>query len=115
MSNYPLAATTFDAEERAAINAVVESDRYTMGPRVAAFEEAFASFFGSRYAVMVNSGSSANLVAVAALCFRRDGKALKRGDEVIVPCISWSTTYYPLIQYGLKPVFVAGSIAGAAP
>lgn len=103
---YPLAASTFGEEERAAIAAVVASDRFTMGPKVAEFEETFARYFGSRYAVMVNSGSSANLIAIAALCYRQQGRALKPGDEIIVPCISWSTTYYPLLQYGLKPVFV---------
>ena len=54
---------------------------------------------------MVNSGSSANLLAVAALFYRKNNP-LKRGDEVIVPAISWATTYYPLYQYGLKLKFV---------
>src|SRR6202012_1395621 len=57
------------------------------------------------YAVMVNSGSSANLVSVAALFYKKD-RPLQRGDEVIVPAISWSTTYHPLQQYGLKLRFV---------
>ena len=50
---------------------------------------------------MVNSGSSANLVAVAALFYKKD-RPLQRGDEVIVPAISWATTYHPLQQYGLR-------------
>ena len=50
---------------------------------------------------MVNSGSSANLLAVAALFYKKD-RPLQRGDEVIVPAISWATTYHPLQQYGLK-------------
>ena len=54
---------------------------------------------------MVNSGSSANLLAVAFFILQKDN-FLKRGDEVIVPAISWSTTYYPLQQYGLKLKFV---------
>jgi CDP-6-deoxy-D-xylo-4-hexulose-3-dehydrase len=54
---------------------------------------------------MVNSGSSANLVAVAALCYRQD-RPLRPGDEVIVPCIGWATTYTPLQQYGLRLKFV---------
>jgi CDP-6-deoxy-D-xylo-4-hexulose-3-dehydrase len=54
---------------------------------------------------MVNSGSSANLIAVAAMFYTKNPK-LKRGDEVIVPAVSWSTTYYPLYQYGLKLKFV---------
>lgn len=102
---YPLAHDSWDREEVAAIQAVIASGRYTYGPRIEAFEAAFAEKFGSRYAVMVNSGSSANLAAVAALCFKAD-QPLARGDEVIVPAISWSTTYFPLQQYGLKLKFV---------
>jgi CDP-6-deoxy-D-xylo-4-hexulose-3-dehydrase len=59
---------------------------------------------------MVNSGSSANLIAVAALCFKAE-RPLQRGDEVIVPAISWATTYHPLQQYGLKLRFVDVDLA----
>jgi CDP-6-deoxy-D-xylo-4-hexulose-3-dehydrase len=102
---YDLAADTWGPEEKAAIQSVIDSGRLTMGPKVAEFEAAFAKYFGANYAVMVNSGSSANLVGVAALCYRAD-KPLEPGDEVIVPAISWSTTYHPLQQYGLKLRFV---------
>jgi CDP-6-deoxy-D-xylo-4-hexulose-3-dehydrase len=102
---YDLAASTWGEEELDAIRSVIDSDRYTMGPRVAAFEAAFARYFGAAHAVMVNSGSSANLIAVAALFFKKD-RPLERGDEVIVPAIAWSTTYHPLQQYGLKLKFV---------
>jgi CDP-4-dehydro-6-deoxyglucose reductase, E1 len=98
---YELAASTWGPEEHAAIERVVAGGRFTMGPHVAAFEEAFAHYHNSRYAVMVNSGSSANLIAVAALFYKKD-RPLQRGDEVIVPAISWATTYHPLQQYGLK-------------
>jgi CDP-6-deoxy-D-xylo-4-hexulose-3-dehydrase len=98
---YELAVETWGPEEHAAIQRVVASGRFTMGPNVAAFEEAFARYHNSRYAVMVNSGSSANLIAVAALFYKKD-RPLQRGDEVIVPAISWATTYHPLQQYGLK-------------
>lgn len=76
-----------------------------MGKHVREFEERFAARFGMRYAVMANSGSSANLIAVGSLFYRK-GRPLKRGDEVIAPCISWATTYHPLQQYGLKIKFV---------
>ena len=102
---YELAVSNWGEEERAAIAATVESDRYTMGPKVAEFEQAFATYLGSRYGVMVNSGSSANLVATASLFFKRDNP-LQAGDEAIVPALSWSTTYHPLQQYGLKLKFV---------
>ena len=54
---------------------------------------------------MVNSGSSANLLSVASLFYKKN-KKLRPGDEVIVPTLSWSTTYHPLHQYGLKLKFV---------
>ena len=98
---YDLAAGTWGAEEIAAIQRVIASDRLTMGPQVARFEEAFAAYHGRKYGVMVNSGSSANLVAVAALCYKKE-RPLARGDEVIVPAVSWATTYHPLQQYGLR-------------
>lgn len=102
---YPLASSTWGEEERAAIQQVVNSDMFTMGPRVAAFEKEFASWVGSPYCLMANSGSSANLLAVAAQFFKKDNP-LKAGDEVIVPAVSWSTTFFPLAQYGLTQVFV---------
>jgi CDP-6-deoxy-D-xylo-4-hexulose-3-dehydrase len=105
MTKYPLATSTWDDKEIEAINTVIASDMYTMGKHVEQFEEEFAQFVGSKYSVMVNSGSSANLLAVAALFYTKNPK-LKRGDEVIVPAVSWSTTYYPLYQYGLKLKFV---------
>ena len=102
---YELAADTWGPEEIKAIEDVIASGRYTIGPKVAQFETAFAEYFGCRHAVMVNSGSSANLIAVASLFFKKE-RPLLRGDEVIVPAISWSTTYHPLQQYGLKLRFV---------
>src|SRR5258708_9928074 len=102
---YELATPTWDREEIEAINRVVASGQFTMGANVRAFEEAFARYFGAKHGVMVNSGSSANLVAVAAFFHKKD-RPLQRGDEAIVPAISWSTTYHPLQQYGLKLKFV---------
>lgn len=105
MTNYPLASSTWDDKELQAITAVIKSDIYTMGKKVAEFERDFAKFVGSKYAVMTSSGSTANLIATAALFYTKNPK-LQRGDEVIVPAVSWSTTYYPLYQYGLKLKFV---------
>lgn len=102
---YGLTSTTWGPEEIRAIDEVVKGGNFTMGRHVREFEAAFAARFGRKYAVMVNSGSSANLIAVAALCYRKHG-SLRPGDEVIVPSISWATTYYPLHQYGLKMKFV---------
>ncbi|MFG6486796.1 DegT/DnrJ/EryC1/StrS family aminotransferase [Roseateles sp. BYS78W] len=102
---YPLATATWDDAEYAAIQRVIASGMFTMGREVQQFEKDFASFVGSRHAVMVNSGSSANLLMVGALFFTKENR-LQPGDEVIVPAVSWSTTYYPLHQYGLKLRFV---------
>jgi len=102
---YELAASSWDRDEIEAMHRVIASDRYTMGAHVAELEQRFAAYFGMRYGVMVNSGSSANLAAVAALFYKKE-RPLRRGDEVIVPAISWSTTYHPLQQYGLKLRFV---------
>ncbi|WP_119420546.1 DegT/DnrJ/EryC1/StrS family aminotransferase [Desertibaculum subflavum] len=102
---YELAVSTWGEEEIAALHRVIESGRFTMGENVARFEADFARYFGMKHAVMVNSGSSANLAAVAALCHKAE-RPLQRGDEVIVPAISWATTYHPLQQYGLKLKFV---------
>ncbi len=102
---YSLAAPSWGPEEIKAIERVVDSGMFTMGENVARFEEQFAKYFGMKYGVMVNSGSSANLVAVASLFYKKD-RPLQRGDEVIVPAISWATTYHPLHQYGLKCKFI---------
>jgi CDP-6-deoxy-D-xylo-4-hexulose-3-dehydrase len=102
---YELSASTWGPEENEAIHRTIERGRFTMGEQVATFEREFAAYFGIKHGVMVNSGSSANLVAVAALFYKRD-RPLQRGDEVIVPAISWSTTYHPLQQYGLKLRFI---------
>ena len=102
---YELARSSWGPEEIEAIDEVVKKGFFTMGENVRAFEEQFAQKFGARFAVMVNSGSSANLVGVASLFFKKD-RPLQRGDEVIVPAISWATTYHPLQQYGLKLRFV---------
>lgn len=100
---YKLSNNTWDKEELEAIQEVIDSNRFTMGKKTESFEKKFASHFGAKYAIMVNSGSSANLLAIASLIY--SGK-LKKDDEVIVPAVSWSTTYFPLFQHGLKLKFV---------
>lgn len=102
---YPLASSTWDHEELAAISRVTDSGRFTMGHEVAAYERDFGGFFGSKRAVMSNSGSSANLLAMAAIRYSSFYQGPHR-DEVIVPAVSWSTTYYPITQLGFKLKFV---------
>lgn len=104
---FPLATTSWGQEELDAMQRVIASGMYSMGANVQAFERDFAQYIGSQHCVMVNSGSSADLLMVAALLYTKNPKLkLKRGDEVIVPAVSWSTTYYPLYQYGLRIKFV---------
>ena len=109
MINYPLSSDTWDENEVNAINRVVESNRYTMGKEVREFEEQFADFMGSKHAIMTNSGSSANLIAIAAMALhpklhkpRHSGKR----PNIIVPTVSWSTTYFPVHQWGFDLKFV---------
>lgn len=93
---------SFREEEFNAAMDCLRSGQYTQGKLVEEFEQKFAQWNGSKYAVMVNSGSSANLL-IAFMLKHRFG--LEDGDEVIVPCVTWPTTIYPLIQKNLVPVF----------
>jgi CDP-4-dehydro-6-deoxyglucose reductase, E1 len=103
---YRLAADTLGPEEIEAAKSVLDSGQLTMGPRVRAFEEEFAEWVGADHAVMVNSGSSANLLMVDSLIRAASRtELLEPGDEVIVPGLSWPTTVWPLAQLGLVPVF----------
>lgn len=105
MIAYSLASSTWDKKEYQAIQSVIDSDMYSMGKCVAQYEQNFAEYFGAKYCVMTSSGSTANLIMIAALFFRKNNP-LKKGNEIIVPAVSWSTTYFPLQQYGLKVKFV---------
>ena len=98
---YPLACDTWNHKELYAIQEVIKSGRYTMGPHVKKFEQEFAKYFRCTDAVMVNSGSTANLLMIALLKLK-----YKKGGNIIVPAVSWSTTFYPLQQYGFKLNFV---------
>jgi len=96
---YPTAFDTWGESERVALRRVVDSGQYTMGREVAALEEEFAELYYRRHCVAVNSGSSANLVAVAALVL--SGR-VARGTHAVVPALAWPTTYAPLVQYDLQ-------------
>jgi CDP-6-deoxy-D-xylo-4-hexulose-3-dehydrase len=102
---YSLASTTWDSEEISIATKLLTSGELTMGKEVKEFEEQFAKYIGTKYAVMFNSGSSANLAIFAALKYVKDTK-LTEGDHVIVPAVSWSTTFYPINQLGFILDFV---------
>ncbi len=95
----PLATNTWGPEEEQAIHDVMSSGTYTMGKRTQEFERAYADYCGSKFCVAVNSGSSANLLMVAAYTLR-EGKG-----RVVVPAVGWSTSYSPFQQYGWTLVF----------
>jgi len=77
-----------------------------MGEKVKQFESMFAEYIGTRFVTMVNSGSSANLLALSILTNPLPEKKLKPGDEVITPALTWATTVFPIINCGLVPVLV---------
>ena len=97
---------TFSADEINVAIDVLLSTRVTMGEKVKNFEKEFSEEFSFSHGVMNNSGSSANLLAIAAISNVEAKDGLRPGDEVIVPSLSWSTTVWPLIQHGLVPVVV---------
>ncbi len=84
--------------------------RITMSQITKRFEREFAKYIGAKYALMVNSGSSANLLALFSLVNPKSKKKLKYGDECIIPSICWSTSLWPIVQAGLKPRFVDVSL-----
>ena len=98
---YPLAFSTWGKEEVEAIKRVIDTDMYTMGKHVKQFEQEFAETFGSPHAVMVNSGSSANLLMLSLLKWK-----YKLTGDIIVPVVGWATTYFPITQNGFKINFV---------
>lgn len=100
---YNLTHHEFDDRDLENVIRLFRSTRLTMGDNVKKFERDIAEFHGREYGVMVNSGSSANLVLFSSLV--TTGR-LKTGDRVLVPAVSWSTTFFPILQCGLIPVFV---------
>lgn len=100
------AGRVFDERELIALVDASLDFWLTMGRCGLAFEEAFAAYLGVSHAIMVNSGSSANLIAVATLCSPHVERPLQPGDEVITPAATFPTTVAPLVQNNLVPVFV---------
>ena len=85
---------------------VLDSKQITMASQTRKFEETFAKKMGVKHALMVNSGSSANLLAIFASGNPLRKNKLKKGDEVIIPVLCWSTSLWPIVQFGFKPVFI---------
>ena len=114
MINWSLSSDTWNNDEKNALQRVIKSGKYTMGPEVAEFERQLAEFHGVKHAIMTNSGSSANLLMMAAIAehpkFNTEPrKRFLRSPvrkNVIVPAVSWSTTYFPVHQNGFDLKFV---------
>ena len=104
--NYPLLMDAFNKQDLDAAISVIRSKRITMSSITFNFEKKFANKLGCKYALMTNSGSSANLLALSALTNPLSKIKLKKDDEVIIPAVCWSTSLWPIIQNNLKPVFV---------
>ena len=108
---YPLAKETLNNQD---INALCDwlktYPRLTKGDLTWQVEAEWSKFIGTEYAVFNNSGSSANLLMIESLLRgQRKKKYLKKGDEIIVPALTWPTTLWPVVQLGLKPIFVASN------
>jgi len=85
---------------------VLKSKKITISKITKNFEKYFAKKMGAKYALMTNSGSSSNLLALSALTNPLNIKEITPGSEVIIPAICWSTSLWPIIQNNLKPIFV---------
>ena len=104
--NYPLLDNAFTKKDlKEGIN-VLKSEKLTMGKITKNFEKIFAKKIGAKHALMVNSGSSANLLMLSTLVNPLFKNSLKINDEVLIPAICWSTSLWPIVQLGLKPIFV---------
>lgn len=103
----PVSGKVFDREEINNAIKVAEDGWWTEGEFTKQFERDFSKFTGLRYVTLVNSGSSANLVALASLTSKVFGdRRLRPGDEFITTAVAFPTTVNPGIQYGLTPIFV---------
>ena len=85
---------------------VLKTGFITMNKETEKFEKIFAKKLNIKYALMVNSGSSANLLAAFAACNPLRENRFKRGDHALIPALCWSTSLWPLVQSGLNPKFI---------
>ena len=93
------------AEVNEALDSLL-STRVTMGTKVKKFENSFGRYIGSKYSVMVNSGSSANLLALSILTNPKFSKRIEAGSEVLTPAVTWATTLFPIVNVNLVPSII---------
>ena len=104
--HFPLKDSTFRNKDLIEGIKVIFSKNVTMSKVTKKFEKTFSKKMKVPFSLMVNSGSSANLLAFQCLINPYRKNRLKRGDQVLVPSICWPTSLWPIIQSGLKPIFV---------
>ena len=104
--DFPLVDSSYDNQEIINCIATLLSGQLTMNERVRTFEKVFSDYCGAPYGVMVNSGSSANLLALSAITNPLRRVHLKPGDRVAIPAVCWSTSLWHIVQMGLVPVLV---------
>jgi len=103
MSKWPLIKNAIKFTDRLELcKFILTSDRYTNGAKVREFESMWSDWIGSKYSLMVSSGSTANFLLLAAI---KEKYNLKPGDNVLVPACTWVTNISPIIQLGLTPIF----------
>jgi len=102
----PLSVPSYSWEEAYEAIESILTTRVTMGEKVKKFEEMFAEYIGVKNAIMVNSGSSANLLALSVLTNPIVKDRIQKGEEIITPAITWSTTVFPIINVGAVPSLV---------
>lgn len=102
----PLSVPIYGPDEIMEVIDCLVTSNVTMGEKTSKFEKLFTSKLGVKHAIMVNSGSSANLLAAFAIVNTLYHRKLSIGDEIIFPALTWPTTIYPFVQAGLTPVLV---------
>ena len=103
---YPLVDNPYRKKDIIQAIKVLKSSKITSGPKTLEFQSKFSKKIKTNYSLLVNSGSSANLLAMQCLINPYRKKRLKQGDEILIPSLCWSTSLWPIIQSGLKPKFV---------
>ena len=103
---YPLVENPYSNDDIAEGVKVLRSKKLTIANKTIKFEKSFKEKLKVSYSLMVNSGSSANLLALQCLINPYRKNRLNKGDEVIIPTLCWSTSLWPIVQSNLKPIFV---------
>ncbi len=103
---YPLVENPYRKKDITEGIKVLKTGKLTIGRRTDIFQREFSKKIKTKNSLLVNSGSSANLLALQCLINPYRKKRLKKGDEVLIPALCWSTSLWPIIQSGLKPRFV---------